>query len=168
MEKNPIINKTKKRPLRKGEGRPTIYSKEIINKTKKYLESCKDKEDEFHKTRGEKSDGYERILRVKLPTIEGLAGYLHVARDTIYQWRREYKEFSDIIEELLQKQADALIANGLSGSYNSTIAKVLLTKHGYREGIEHGGEEGAPIKININNMLEKAYGDSPGKVHKDS
>jgi hypothetical protein len=37
---------------------------------------------------------------------------------------------------LRAKQADRLLNNGLAGTYNSTIAKVLLTKHGYREGID--------------------------------
>ncbi len=35
--------------------------------------------------------------------------------------------------------------NGLSGDYNPTIAKVLLTKHGYREGIEATGKDGEKL-----------------------
>lgn len=158
MNSKEIIKK-RKRPPRKGEGRPPTYSKEIIKKVRTYIISCKDEETEFHKTRGEKSDGFERILKVRLPTIEGLASYLHVVRSTIYEWRKEYKEFSDIIDELMQKQADALITNGLSGNYNPTIAKVLLTKHGYREGLEHTGDDGSPIKFNLTEMLKKAYGE---------
>ena len=45
-------------------------------------------------------------------------------------------EFSAIIEQLQAEQEDRLINNGLSGNYNPTIAKVLLTKHGYREGVD--------------------------------
>ena len=37
----------------------------------------------------------------------------------------------------MSKQADRLLNNGLSGNYNPTIAKVMLTKHGYREGIDN-------------------------------
>ena len=117
-------------------GRPTVYKKSYIALAQAYIDSCEDQEDEFHKTRGEKSDSYERVIRVKIPTVEGLAGYIGVARSTIYLWKETHLDFSDIIDTLLEKQADILISNGLSGTYNPTIAKVLLTKHGYREGVD--------------------------------
>lgn len=116
--------------------RPIEYRPEIVDKVKQYLKECVDEIEEYHKTRGEKSDTYERIVKVKIPTIEGLAVYLGVNRSTLYEWKDTYKEFSDIIEELQAIQADRLLNNGLNGSYNSTIAKVLLTKHGYREGTD--------------------------------
>ena len=110
----------KKTPTKKEEkekvGRPTTYHKSYIKLTEEYINSCEDEEDEFHKTRGEKSDSYERVIRVKIPTVEGLAGYINVARSTIYLWKEEHQEFSDIIDKLLEKQADMLISNGLSGT----------------------------------------------------
>lgn len=126
-------------------GRPTKYNEEIVRKTKKYLESCTDDEEEFHKTRGDKSDGYERILKVKLPSIEGLAVYLEVPRQRIYDWEKEYPVFHDIIDKLRSMQAERLINKGTSGEYNATITKVILTKHGYREGIENTGLDGKDL-----------------------
>lgn len=119
-------------------GRPTEYNEEILTKAQEYLDECKDKEDEFHKTRGEKSDGYERLVKVQLPTIGGLAKHLGISRETVRVWASDEnkKEFSAIIEQLQAEQEDRLINNGLSGNYNPTIAKVLLTKHGYREGVD--------------------------------
>lgn len=117
-------------------GRPTIYNEEILVKTQEYIDSCEDVQFDYHKTHGEKSDSYEYKVKVKLPTIEGLAFYLKVHRDTLYEWEKEHKEFSDMMGDLRAKQADTLINKGLSGEYNPTIAKVLLTKHGYREGID--------------------------------
>lgn len=107
-------------------GRPKEYSEEIVAKTRQYLDSCFD----FS------SDPETKIRAVNIPTIEGLAVWLKIHRDTIYAWEKEHPQFSDIIAELRSKQANALINNGLSGNYNPTIAKVLLTKHGYREGID--------------------------------
>lgn len=101
--------------------RPTKYNEEILRKTVAYIASCED-------------DLKNRI--VNLPSIEGLAYEIGISRSTIYEWQKENKEFSDILEDLLAKQARALLNNGLSGSYNSTIAKVILTKHGFREGID--------------------------------
>lgn len=125
--------------------RPTEYTEEIIDQTRDYIEQCVDEEDEFHKTRGEKSDGYDRLIRVRLPTIEGLAVHLKVNRDTIYDWETKYPEFSDILGELRAIQADRLLNNGLSGNYNPVIAKVLLTKHGYRDSQEVTGLNGKDL-----------------------
>jgi len=116
--------------------RPTDYTEKIVTRAQKYLDSCVDSIEEYHKTRGEKSDSYERIVRVKIPTIEGLASYLKISKDTVYAWEKIHKEFSYVIDDLRSIQADRLINNGMSGDYNPTIAKVLLTKHGYREGID--------------------------------
>ena len=126
-------------------GRPPEYKPQILIKAKEYINSCVDSIEEYHKTRGSSSDSFDRIVRVKLPTIEGLAVYLGIARNTVYDWEDKYIEFSHIIEELRAIQADRLINNGMSGDYNPTIAKVLLTKHGYREGIENSGKDGKDL-----------------------
>lgn len=115
-------------------GRPSEYSEEIIKKSNEYLESCQDEEVEQ-----EKKEGWTTYkIKAKLPTLEGLANYLGISRETIYAWCKDKNksEFSDVIEKLRTEQADRLINSGLSGDYNPTIAKVLLTKHGYREGID--------------------------------
>lgn len=141
-------------------GRPTIYGPHIIKAAEQYLKDCEDEEYEFHKTRGDKSDSFEERVRVKLPTIEGLAVALKVRRETIYEWEKEEgkEEFSNIVAKLRAIQADRLISKGLSGIYNPMIAKVLLTKHGYREGIEQSGEGGGPVKVDITDQLNKMYG----------
>jgi len=101
-------------------GRPTSYSDEIVKEAWNYIAFSNDVE------KGDK-------VTVRLPTIEGLALHLEISRSTLYLWQKEHEEFSDIIETLLQKQAQTLVNNGLQGTYNPTIAKVLLTKHGYTD-----------------------------------
>lgn len=116
--------------------RPTDYEGEkTINKVREYIDSCEDEEKQLvRQSNSEKGyEMYENKLVVNLPTIEGLAVYLKVCRDTIYEWERNHTAFSYILGELRAKQARELIRKGLSGEYNSTIAKVLLTKHGYRD-----------------------------------
>jgi len=73
------------------------------------------------------------IRTVNLPTIEDLANYLGIHKDTIYDWEKKYPEFSDVITRVRQEQASRLINNGLSGSYNPVITKLILNKHGYVE-----------------------------------
>jgi hypothetical protein len=119
-------------------GRPNEYTEEILTKTKEYIDSCVDEQRQLLKQANQEKgyEMYENKLKVNLPTIEGLALYLKVSVKTLYNWEKDFPEFLQVMGELRQKQANALISNGLSGDYNSTIAKVLLTKHGYREGID--------------------------------
>jgi len=120
-------------------GRPLEYNQEYVENAKKYLESCIDRP-------ADKDSDIK--ASVKIPTKGGLARYLGVARETLYDWASKYKEFSDIMEDLGAEQEDRLINNGLSGSYNPTISKVLLTKHGYREGIDQTtNDKDLPIPI---------------------
>lgn len=105
-------------------GRPVEYNQSYVEKTKEYLDSCVDITNEHGR------------LIVKLPSIEGLAVFLDINKTTVYDWESKYEEFSHVIDTLRGKQAEKLLNNGLSNTYNSTIAKVLLTKHGYREGID--------------------------------
>ena len=103
--------------IKRAIGRPTKYSPQIIEEINKYLE-------------------YAIPGNMEIPTVEGIALRLGISKDTLYEWAKVHPEFSDIMEELSSKQADRLMNNGLAGTYNPTIAKVLLTKHGYREGID--------------------------------
>jgi hypothetical protein len=117
-------------------GRPIEYKPEVVEKVKAYLKDCQDEEIQRIKSDGEKSTSYEYRTKVKIPTIEGLANVLEIHKDTIYEWEKIYPEFSDVIIKLRQEQANRLILGGLSGTYNPIISKVLLTKHGYREGLD--------------------------------
>jgi transposase-like protein len=107
-------------------GRPTLYNEDIIRQTKDYL---RNRRDDIYLP----ADGKPQVISANIPTIEELAYELDISRSTLYLWIKEHPAFSDIIEKLQQKQASMLIKAGLAGQYNSTIAKVLLTKHGYTD-----------------------------------
>ena len=126
--------------------RPTDYNEKILEKTKKYVKDTED--DEIQQTIGMSAKGTELFknkIIVNIPTIEGLAYALQINKDTIYEWEKIHPEFSDVIDDLRAKQANALINKGLSGDYNPTIAKVLLTKHGYRDSQEVTGKDGKDL-----------------------
>jgi len=117
-------------------GRPTDYSDEILEKTKFYLANYKS-------------------LGDIIPSIAGLACYVKIGRQTIYNWGKDddKKEFLYILEELLAKQESTLLNGGLSGDLNSTITKLVLTKHDYSDrsdNTSNGKEIGTlPTVINI-------------------
>lgn len=115
-------------------GRPTKYYDGLIAKVDEYLATCVDTEREFHKTRGEKSDTYERIKQVNLPKIEGFSSYIDVHVDTINQWEKDYPIFSEALDKIRKEQHNRLIDGAISGEYNPVIAKLMLSSnHGYSE-----------------------------------
>ena len=94
-------------------GRPTKYEKELIKKAKQYLLDYKKDE--------------------AVPTIAGLALYLEIHRDSIYEYEKKYKEFSDISEIVRALQEKRLLTGGLLNKYSSIITRLMLAKHGYKE-----------------------------------
>jgi hypothetical protein len=119
-------------------GRPTKLTLELLEKAKGYLDTCQDEYEQYIKQANQEK-GYEMYgerLKVRLPGVAGLARWLNVSRDTIYAWREENEEFSDIVEDIASEQEKRLLDQGLAGLYNPTIAKLVLSKHGYHDKSE--------------------------------
>ena len=90
-------------------GRPTLYTPEVIIEINKYL--------------------IEAVPQnMKIPTIEGIALRLGISRDTLYEWAKQHKEFSDTLDKLKMMQKEALIETGIFGGkeINATIIALLL------------------------------------------
>ncbi len=119
-------------------GRPTKYEGEItVKKVDEYLSTCVDEIEIFEKTVGDKSVSYERILKTNIPSVAGLAIYLDLSKDTIYQWAKEYPEFSYALEKVSRLQEHKLINGSVAGTYNPTISKLMMSSnHGYKEKTE--------------------------------
>ena len=79
--------------------------------------------------------GYEAVGEV-IPSIAGLACYCEKGRNTIYDYGSQDEEFSNILEGIMRLQESKLLNSGLTGAFNSTITKLILTKHGYTDKIE--------------------------------
>lgn len=109
-------------------GRPTEYTEEMLAKARAYLEV-----------------GYAEDERI--PSVAGLSRFLNIARSTIYDWasQEDKQDFSDILEQILAKQEYTLLNKAITGEFNSTIAKLVLSKQGYTEKTEtdvtSGGEK---------------------------
>lgn len=109
-------------------GRPTVATPENVNKAWEYVVG-----------------GYQEAEE-HFPTVEGLALWLNISKDTLYV----RDEFSDVLEKLKNLQARELIKNGIMGTYSPVITKLLLaSKHGYVEksAQEHTGKDGSPLFI---------------------
>jgi len=97
-------------------GRNKLLNDEIRKEAEKYLR-----------------DTENMSANTLLPTIDGLALYIKIHRDTVYQWEKEDPDWADFLDELRATQAEKLIQNGLMGRYNAPMSKMLLSKHGYVE-----------------------------------
>jgi len=118
--------------MKRPAGRPTKKTDDVITKAQDYI-----------------NGGYLKDELV--PTIAGLSLYINIRRSTIYKWATENQIFSDILEKVMAAQEHKLINGGLTGEYNSTITKLMLTKHGYsdKQETEVTGKDGAPVSVAV-------------------
>lgn len=115
-------------------GRPIEYNKDYTNKVDEYLELHQDEKVQVVKQSSEKYEMYDNKLKVRLPTIEGFARFIGVNKTSLYEWEKRDEAFSNALDKIRQEQHDRLVNNGLSGDYNPTIAKLVLSSnHGYKE-----------------------------------
>lgn len=128
-------------------GQPTKYSKKIVSQCWKYLNIARPSKDEHGQ------------LDEVIPSIEGLAFYINVRRSTIYNWLKDDNkpEFLDIVERIMEKQSKTLISGALSKVFDSKIAALLMTKHGYKDKIDVTTDD-RPIEAPIMNIINKVYG----------
>ena len=117
-------------------GRPSEYKEEYIDKVDEYLDEHSDKDRQLiRQLNAEKGyEMYDNRLVVKLPTIEGFARYIGVNKSSLYEWEKIYEDFSNALDLIRIEQKERLINMGLSGDYNPTIAKLMLSaNHNMRE-----------------------------------
>lgn len=98
-------------------GRPTKLTDELMDKAKVYVQK-------------------DYLIDELIPTMQGLSLYLGVSNKVLYNWRNENDEFLHIVEDLMDLQAKNLFRGGLTGDFNASITKLLLTKHGFSDRVE--------------------------------
>jgi hypothetical protein len=119
-------------------GRPSDYTPEIIEKAWAY------------------TNGGWIEAGDKVPSVAGLACEIGLSRETCHAWARdEDNQFSDILKAIAKKQERELLNNGLDGTFNPPITKMMLSKHGYSDRIEqdHTSSDGS-MKANVTVHLE--------------
>jgi hypothetical protein len=86
-----------------------------------------------------------------IPSVAGLALYLKISRAAVYVWAKDNEDFMDILEDILSKQEQLCLSNGLTGDYNATIVKLVLGKHGYsdKQETELSGNPDRPLSVPV-------------------
>lgn len=112
-------------------GRPTKYTPKLLERAREYLLVWEDQGD-------------------KIPSHIALSKYIGVSSTYMYDWAKEEgkEEFSEILREVKELQQQVLLNNGLDGTFNAAITKLVLGKHGFHEKVDQnqGGQPGNPIK----------------------
>jgi len=114
-------------------GRPTLYKPDMPARLRGYIRDCPD----------------------KLPSIPGFALTVGVCQNTIRNWATKHSQFMAAYKELATAQHYVLLNKGVTGEYNSTITKLILSSnHGYKERLDKtSGDE--PLKPKIIVFKEK-------------
>jgi len=100
-------------------GRPTIWSEEVEAKAWEYIQG------------GWQSQGDA------VPMVVGLCLYIDRSQTVIYEWaKHEDKQFQDIVKAIGESQQVELFNKSLKGEYNASMAKLMLTKHGYSDKVD--------------------------------
>lgn len=137
-------------------GRPTKYTEEMPAKAIEFFSrspfkyATNDKGEVILTTKGQPIEVIEDF-----PIFEGLASYLGVVVDTIYEWQKVHKDFSEAIKGCRDMQKNFLIQQGLHGRYDRTfaifVAKNCTDMHDQKQ-IEHSG------RISFTDMMEELEG----------
>ena len=108
-------------------GRPTKYTPDMPDRLRHYMDECPH----------------------DLPSIPGFARFVKVSETTIHNWGEKYPEFLVALGELHTEQHLALLNKGLTGAYNSTICKLILSgNHGYRERADQtSGDKQVAVQV---------------------
>ncbi len=125
-------------------GRPTKYTPELLRKTADYLENYQETGD-------------------LIPSVAGLAQVLGTARETLHAWSNDKNKlvFSHMLKQLQSIQERALLSGGLSSTFNSTITKLVLSKHGYHDKPDSSqGDTGITVNVNRGGVTVQAGGQS--------
>ena len=110
-------------------GRPSKYKPEYCQEVDRYLEEASPQ-------------------NMHMPKVVSFARRIGVHKDTLYEWAKEHKDFSDALSKIMDKQEEDLIDTGIFGGkeINHSIVKMMLsTNHGYKDrqdtDVTTGGEK---------------------------
>ena len=100
-------------------GRPSKYSVKYCKKLQNYfdIEPYREVEVTHKNKKGDEWTTFEDKAN-DLPTIEGFARTINVSRDTVYEWIKRHKKFSDTHKKARSMQEHIWMTNSLKGLYN--------------------------------------------------
>ena len=107
-------------------GRPSKYNNELQDNADQYIYKFNEQGD-------------------VVPSQAGLCCWLGISRSTLFEWGKEYPQFSSTLDAISVLQENLALNRSLDGQFNSTIAKLLLANHGYsdKQELAHTSPDGS-------------------------
>ena len=104
---------------------------------------------DYNEAMQDKADTYIDNNEKAIPSIAGLSLFLGVNRSTIYEWKKEHPRFSNTLAQIMATQEVEALNSGLDGTFNATIAKLVLANHGYHDKADNtlSGADGGNLKV---------------------
>lgn len=136
-------------------GRPTDYNDECLAKAIEYVQG-----------------GWRENGRV-IPSLVGLAQYIGRGKTTLYTWKNDKNpdkdKFRDILLQIEEIQHEELLNNGLSGKFNSTISKLVLTKHGYsdKQEVDQTVKSDVTVKADVKQITAEMDAKTATELYQD-
>lgn len=136
--------------------RPPQYSPEMIGKVLEYLKTCENRYETYlARVSAKGTEVMEREVIVNLPTKPGLAMFLDTTETSIDNWAAEHEDFLGALQLIYTKQKHMLMNSGLSGLYNSTIAKLILSSnHGMADRSENVNRNVLPTEEELGTAMD--------------
>ena len=107
-------------------GRPTKYKPEYCEKLIKFFnkEPYIEKKTQEVDKKGNKKTITKHIV-TDLPLLCKFAADIGVNQDTLHEWSKNHKEFSEAMKTAKEMQKNILVINGLRGNYDTGFAKFV-------------------------------------------
>jgi len=136
-------------------GRPTTYDPKYIDMVDEYLLTTGITEKEFHKTRSDNSNSYEREYDVNVPKIQGFSAYINQPLRTLGEWENNHPEFLRALDKIREAQHNMIVDGMASGKISQVLGKLMLSSnHGYREKSDVT-TDGKAININFDSSFNE-------------
>jgi hypothetical protein len=130
-------------------GRPTKLTRTVKQKITDYLKWCNELVADITKT---------KTFPTIFPTKEHFCIKIGIHRDTMYQWVKEDKWFSDVYKHIESIHTYIVSGGAMNGKYNQSITKLFLSKQGYADEteIKHSGSMSITTMFNISDQKRKS------------
>ena len=110
-------------------GRPTKYKKEYCEQIVAYFRDFEmfdeipvDKQDK----EGNVSTSMKQIP-ARPPSLTKFATSINVSRETLHEWKRTHKEFSDAFGQAKKIYEDVMVDGAITGLYNAFFTKLVMS-----------------------------------------
>jgi len=108
---------------KKPTGRPSKYKEEYCERMEKFFN--RDPEEEIItkiKNKFGQEEEKKEVKACRLPTFEKFAVDIDVNTDTLHEWKKVHKSFSESYKKCQHLQKEILIQNGMTGKYVTNFA----------------------------------------------